>query len=63
LLQKERGTVGELKSPCRKRHVVEVRHQAMVKMIEEGYGPTEIERFFNRTRGAVWQVYEKHKGE
>ncbi len=61
--QKKKITVDELKSSSRKRHIVEVRHQAMVKMIEEGYGPAEIGRFFNRTRGAVWQVYEKHKGE
>ena len=46
-------TVEDLKSPSRDRERSALRQEAMVKMYEEGYGQSEIGRFFNRSKGAV----------
>lgn len=36
-----------------------LRQQAMVRMYEEGYGPTEIGEYFNRTKGSVMYAVRK----
>lgn len=46
-------TIKQLQSQSQKRDVSRLRKEAMVRMYEEGYGPTEIGKWFNRTPGSV----------
>lgn len=53
--------VKELKGPSRTRDISGPRSKAMALMYEEGYGTSEIARYFNRTPAAVTQAYKKWK--
>jgi len=48
-----------LKSNSQKTEIVAARREAMGRMYEEGYGPTEIGKFFNQTPSSVVHAYEK----
>ena len=50
--------VKNLCGPGRKRVISRARVQAIREMLSEGYGPTEISRFLNRTPGAVLHAVE-----
>lgn len=56
-------TVEELQAPGRSKDQSRVRQKAMVAMYEAGYGPTEIGRFFNRTKSAVTYAVKKARGD
>lgn len=43
----------DLKKTGRSQPEAGLRHEAMVQLYEEGYGPTEIGEYFNRTKGSV----------
>lgn len=49
----------DLQGPGRSRPLSRVRREAMSRMYEEGYGPSEIGKFFNRTRSAVVHAYRR----
>ena len=49
-------SVEAMKNSGRKEPALSARQEAMVKMYEAGYGPTEIGRFFNRSKGTVWHA-------
>jgi REP element-mobilizing transposase RayT len=51
--------VEPLQEPGRAQKEASIRHEAMVEMYEEGYGPTEIGDYFNRNKGSV--VYAVNK--
>ncbi len=53
--------VEELQGPSRARNVSGPRREAMALMYEEGYGTSEIARYFNRTPASVSQAYKKWK--
>lgn len=55
--------VEELQAPGRERERSKIRQRAMVKMYEAGYGPTEIGRFFNRSKSAVTYAVKKSRGD
>lgn len=50
-------TIQELQGPSRKRDVSSVRHRVMALMFEEGYGASEIARWFGRTPGIVSKTH------
>lgn len=52
-------TVEDLQSPRRNRTLSEYRREAMAQMYEEGYQPTEIGKWFNRTPSAVIHAHKK----
>ena len=52
-------TVDDLKGRSRGRRKSAIRHEAMVEMYEEGYGPKEIGEFFNRSKAAVTYAVNK----
>lgn len=52
-------TVDDLQSPSQAEKVTAYRREAMGRMYEEGYGPTEIGKWFNRTKGAVNHAYNE----
>lgn len=52
-LEGEEVTVQDLKSQSRNRDVSQLRHQAMNALYDEGYNPTEIGKYFNRTPASV----------
>lgn len=52
-------TVDQLQSPSQNQEVTRYRREAMGRMYEEGYGPTEIGKYFNRTKGAVNHAYRR----
>jgi REP element-mobilizing transposase RayT len=52
-------TIEQLKSPSQNQTVTKYRREAMGRMYEEGYGPTEIGKYFNRTKGAVNHAYRQ----
>lgn len=56
-------TIEELKAPGRGKARSEARQNAMVMMYEAGYGPTEIGRYFNRTKSAVTYAVKKARGD
>lgn len=53
IIENTEVTLGQLRGQSQKRKLSEYRKQAMVKMYEEGYSPTEIGKWFNRTPGSV----------
>jgi putative transposase len=52
-------TVEELRGPSRERDLAQRRREAMGRMYEEGYQPTEIGKWFNRTPSAVVHAHDK----
>lgn len=56
-------TVEQLRGPSRKRNVTRKRQRAMSDMYEEGYGPTEIGKWFNRTPASVIQAHKKYSSD
>ncbi|MFP4686890.1 MAG: transposase, partial [bacterium] len=56
-------TLKQLKSQSQNREITKFRTEAMGRMYEEGYGPTEIGRFFNRSKGAVNHAYRTWKNK
>jgi len=52
-------TIKQLKSPSQNQTVTNYRREAMGRMYVEGYGPTEIGKYFNRTKGAVNHAYRQ----
>lgn len=56
-------SIDDLKSQSQTRTVTAYRREAMGRMYEEGYGPTEIGKWFNRTKGAVNHAYNAWKKE
>lgn len=61
IAEKAGMTVEELQAPGRGRERSRVRQNAMVEMYREGYGPTEIGRFFNRSKSAVTYAVQKYQ--
>ena len=53
-------TLEDLKSRSRARGISQLRHQAMVVMYEEGYGVTEIGKYFNRVPKNVGKAYRDY---
>ena len=53
--------VEELQGPSRAHNISGPRRKAMALMFEEGYGTSEIARYFNRTPSTVSQAYKKWK--
>ncbi len=59
-LAKAKGvSVKSLKKPGRKAPEVQIRQEAMVRLHEEGYGPTEIGEYFGRSKGTVSYTLKK----
>lgn len=56
-------TPEDLRDSSRKSDVSSLRHKAMYEMYEDGWGPSEIGRFFNRTRSAVVHACRKFRDE
>lgn len=56
-------TMEELQGQTQDRTVTKYRREAMGRMHEEGYGSTEIGKYFNRTPGAVTHACKKRKEE
>lgn len=52
-------TLKELKERGKSQPEADLRHVVMVKLYEEGYGPTEIAEYFNRTKGSVMYAIRK----
>lgn len=59
VLRGSNHTLDRLRSPDQSEGVTALRREAMSRMYEEGYGPTEIGKYFNRTKGAVTHAYQK----
>lgn len=56
-------SLDDLKASGRSQPETRLRQQAMVKMYEAGWGPTEIGEFFQRDKGAVLYAVRKEKGD
>lgn len=59
-------TMDDLKSPSQAQQVVRLRTEAMARMYDEGYGPTEIGKYFNQTPGSVnnaWNRWNDRQNE
>lgn len=52
-------TIEDLKDSSRKRELSKVRREVMSELYEEGYNPTEIGKWLNRTPSAVLHAHEK----
>ncbi|MFB6356608.1 MAG: hypothetical protein ABEJ65_08850 [bacterium] len=52
-------SIDDLQSRSQKKKTVKFRREAMSRMYEEGWGVSEIARWFNRTPGAVNHAYNK----
>jgi len=52
-------SIEDIRDSSRKRELSKVRHEVMSKLYEEGYNPTEIGKWFNRTPSAVLHAHEK----
>lgn len=61
LLSEKDLSVGDLKEPGRSQPEARLRQQAMVEMYEEGYGPTDIAEYFDRTKGSVMHAVRKNE--
>lgn len=61
-IEKTDWTVDDLKGASRKRDISALRQKAMCELYEEGYNPTEIAKWFNRTPSAVTYARKKQSG-
>ena len=52
-------SVEDLKGPKRRKELSEIRHAAMNQMYKEGYSPTKIGKYFNRTPATVIYAHKK----
>ena len=56
-------TVEKVKQAGRSQPEAGIRQEAMARMYEEGYGPTEIGQYFNRDKGTVMHAVNKKEDE
>ncbi|MEA3507234.1 MAG: hypothetical protein U9R36_07095, partial [Elusimicrobiota bacterium] len=54
-------TIQDLKAPGRRQAFVDIRQKAMSEMYAEGFGPSEIGKYFNRSKGSVVNAVNKFK--
>lgn len=54
--------ISDLKEQGRSQPEADIRQRAMAQMYEEGYGPTEIGEYFNRSKGTVSHAVKKFGG-
>lgn len=59
VIEGEPVTIEDLKSTTQKQPVTQLRREAMARMYEEGYGPTEIGKYFNQTPGSVNNAWNR----